>query len=208
VALSRLVGRRWAGVFPVTPATILRWHRDLVVRKWDYTDRRRPGRPSTGTSVNALVVRLARSCTAGVDPAPRRSGPTWREFLAAQSHAIIACDFLVVETVLLKRLHVLVFIEHGTRRLHLAGITARPTGAWAVQQARNLAMDLDDRLGALKFLIHDRDPVFTTAFGEGFKRRSPEGYPHVAADATHERHLRARQWDPPPRAAGPDPDPR
>jgi putative transposase len=73
--------------------------------------------------------------------------------LAAQAHAIIACDFLVVETVLLKRLYVLVFIEHGTRRLHLAGVTARPTGAWVVQQARNLAMDLGDRLGTLRFLI-------------------------------------------------------
>jgi hypothetical protein len=67
---------------------------------------------------------------AGIDPAPRRPGPTWREFLAAQAHAIIACDFLVVETVLLKRLYVLVFIEHGTRRLHLAGVTGHPTGAW------------------------------------------------------------------------------
>jgi putative transposase len=106
---------------------------------------------------------------AGIDPAPRRAGPTWREFLTAQAHAIIACDFLVVETVLLKRLHVLVFIEHGTRRLHLAGVTACPTGAWAAQQARNLAMDLGDRLSAMRFLIHDRDPVFTTAFGEVFK---------------------------------------
>ena len=106
---------------------------------------------------------------AGIDPAPRRAGPTWREFLAAQAHAIIACDFLVAETVLLKRLHVLVFIEHGTRRLHLAGVTAHPTGAWAVQQARNLAMDLGDCPGTLRFLIHDRDPLFTTAFGEVFK---------------------------------------
>jgi putative transposase len=106
---------------------------------------------------------------AGIDPAPRRAGPTWREFLAAQAHAIIACDFLVVETVLLKRLHVLVFMEHGTRRVHLAGVTAHPTGAWAVQQGRNLAMDLGDRLGALRFLIHDRDPLFTTAFDEVFK---------------------------------------
>ena len=96
-------------------------------------------------------------------------GPTWREFLAVQAHAIIACDFLVVETVLLKRLYALVFIEHGTRRLHLAGVTAHPTGAWTVQQARNLAMDLSDRLGTLRFLIHDRDPLFTTAFGEVFK---------------------------------------
>jgi len=91
--------------------------------------------------------------TAGINPAPRRAGPTWREFLAAQAHAIIACDFLVVETVLLKRLYVLVFIEHGTRRLHVAGVTAHPTGAWAVQQARNLAMDLGDRLCTLRFLI-------------------------------------------------------
>jgi putative transposase len=197
--LSRLVSRRrWPEVFPVTPATILRWHRDLVARKWDYTSRRRPGRPSTGTSVKALIIRMARENpawghrriqgelarlghaiaastvweilhAAGIDPAPRRAGPSWREFLAAQAHAIIACDFLVVETVLLKRLYVLVFSEHGTRRLHVAGVTAHPTGAWAVQQARNLAMDLGDRLDTLRFLIHDRDPLFTTAFGEVFK---------------------------------------
>src|SRR5690348_1609401 len=195
-ALSRLVSRRqWPEIFPVTPATILRWHRNLVARKWDYTSRRRPGRPSTGISVKALIVRMARENpawghrriqgelarlghaiaastvweiphAAGIDPAPRRAGPTWREFLAAQAHAIIACDFLVAETVLLQRLYVLVFIEHGTRRLHLAGVIAHPTGAWAVQQARNLAMDLGDRLGTLRFLIHDRDPLFTAAFGE------------------------------------------
>jgi len=103
---------------------------------------------------------------AGIAPAPRRAGPTWREFLAAQAHAIIACDFLVVETVLLKRLYMLVFIEHGTRRLHLGGVTAHPTGAWAVQQARNLAMDLGERISTLRLVIHDRDPLFTAAFGE------------------------------------------
>jgi putative transposase len=198
-ALSRLVSRRrWPEVFPVTPATILGWHRNLVARKWDYASRRRPGRPSTGTSVRTLVIRMAQENpawghrriqgelarlghviaastvweilhTAGIDPAPRRAGPTWRQFLTAQAHAIIACDYLVVETVLLQRLYVLVFIEHGTRRLHLAGVTARPTGAWAAQQARNLAMDLGDRLGTLRFLIHDRDPVFTAAFGEVFR---------------------------------------
>jgi putative transposase len=197
-ALSRLVSRRrWAEVFPVTPATILRWHRNLVARKWDYASRRQPGRPSTGTSVKALIIRMARENpawghrriqgelaqlgyaiaastvweilhAAGIDPAPR-AGPTWRQFLTAQAHAIIACDFLVVETVLLQRLYVLVFIEHGTRRLHVAGVTAGPTGVWAAQQARNLAMDLGDRLRTLRFLIHDRDPVFTTAFGEVFK---------------------------------------
>jgi hypothetical protein len=127
----------------------LRWHRDLIARKWDCTSRRKPGRPSAGTSVKTLVVRLARENparghrriqgelarlghaiaasavreilhAAGIDPATRRAGPTWREFLAAQAHAIIACDFLVVETVLLKRLHVLVFTGHGRRGLHLA----------------------------------------------------------------------------------------
>jgi putative transposase len=198
-ALSRLVNRRrWAEIFPVTPTTILRWHRSLVARKWTFTERRRPGRPSTGASIKTLIPRMARENpswghrriqgelarlgyaiaastvweilhTAGIDPAPRRAGPTWRQFLAAQAHAILACDFLVAETVLLKRLYVLVFIEHGTRRLHLAGVTAHPTGAWALQQARNLVMDLGDDLAALRFLIHDRDPLFTTAFGEVFK---------------------------------------
>lgn len=198
-ALSRLVHRRrWAEVFPVTPATILRWHRHLVARKWTYTDRRRPGRPPTGVSIKTLIVGMARENptwrhrriqgelarlgytiaastvweilhAAGIDPAPRRAGPTWRQFLTAQAHAIIACDFLVVETVLLQRLYVLVYTEHGTRRLHLAGVTAHPTGAWAVQQTRNLAMDLADRIGKLRFVIHDRDPIFTAAFDEVFK---------------------------------------
>ena len=198
-ALSRLVNRcRWAEIFPVTPATILRWHRNLVARKWTFTERRRPGRPSTGASIKTLILRMARENpswghrriqgelaqlgypiaastvweilhAAGIDPAPRRAGPSWRQFLAAQADAIIACDFLVVETALLKRVYVLVFIEHGTRRLHLGGVTAHPTGAWAVQQARNLAMDLGDRLGTLRFLIHDRDPLLTAAFAEVFK---------------------------------------
>jgi len=198
-ALSRLVNRRrWAEIFPVTPATILRWHRHLVARKWTFSERRRPGRPSTGVSIKTLIVRMARENpawghrriqgelarlghaiaastvwevlhAAGIDPAPRRTRPTWREFLAARAHAIIACDFLVVETVPLQRLHVLVFIGHGTRRLHLAGVTAHPPGGWAVQQARNLAMDLGDRLGTLRFLVHDRDPVFSAAFGEVFR---------------------------------------
>ncbi|WP_433432770.1 integrase core domain-containing protein [Nonomuraea sp. CA-141351] len=198
-ALSRLVHRRrWAEVFPVTPATILRWHRSLVARKWTFTDRRRPGRPGTRPPVKALITRMARENptwghrriqgglarlgypiaastvweilhAAGIDPAPRRAGPTWRQFLTTHAHAIIACDFLVVETILLKRVYVLIFIEHGARRLHLAGVTAHPTGAWTAQQARNLAMDLGDRITSLRVLIHDRDPLFTSAFREVFK---------------------------------------
>ncbi len=82
---------------------------------------------------------------AGIGPAPRRAGPTWRQFLHAQATGIVAVDFLHVDTVLLKRLYVLVFIEHGTRRMHLGGVTANPTGEWAVQQVRNLALTLGER---------------------------------------------------------------
>jgi putative transposase len=101
---------------------------------------------------------------AGIDPAPQRSGPTWGEFLSAQAHRIIACDFLHVDTVLLRRLYVLIFIEHGTRRLHIAGVTAHPTGSWVAQQARNLAMDLGARMDTLRFVIRDRDTKYTLAF--------------------------------------------
>ena len=82
---------------------------------------------------------------AGIDPAPQRSGPTWRHFLAAQAHAILAVDFAHVDTVFLRRLYILVVIEHHRRRVHIAGITAHPTGAWVTQQARNLVMNLATR---------------------------------------------------------------
>jgi putative transposase len=87
---------------------------------------------------------------AGIDPAPRRSGPTWRQFLRTQAAGILAVDFLHVDTVLLRRLYVLVFIEHGTRRMHLGGVTSSPTGEWTVQQARNLAFSLDERFGDMR----------------------------------------------------------
>jgi putative transposase len=120
---------------------------------------------------------------AGIDPAPGRSGPTWGEFLSAQAHRIIACDFLHVDTVLLPRLYVLVFIEHGTRRLHIAGVTANPTGAWVAQQARNLAMDLGAGMEALRFVIRDRDAKYTQGFdavfhAEDARRDRPAANPH------------------------------
>ena len=160
---------------------------------------RAPGRPPTVRSIARLVVRLAKENplwgyrrihgeltrlgvtvapstvweilhAAGIDPAPRRTGPTWRQFLHAQAAGILAVDFLHVDTVLLKRLYVLVFIEHGTRRMHLGGVTANPTGEWTVQQARNLARsDLGERVEDIKFLIRDRDANFTAVV----RRRLP-----------------------------------
>jgi transposase InsO family protein len=101
--------------------------------------------------------------TTGLDPSPRRSEPTWQQFLTAQTHAILAIDFAHVDTVFLRRLYILIVIEHATHRDHIAGITAHPTGDRVTQQARNLLMDLADRAEQFRFLIRDRD-TFTQAF--------------------------------------------
>ena len=180
----------------VSPRTLLRWHADLVRRRWT-CPRRSPGRPRTAVSVRALVLEMARDNPgwgyqrihgelaglghklapstvwrilkdAGIDPAPQRSGQSWRAFLEAQAKTILAADFFHVDTVLLRRLYVLFFIEHGTRRVHLAGITAHPTGEWVTQQARNLLMNLEDQADGVKFLIRDRDARFTAAFDAVF----------------------------------------
>ena len=219
-ALSALAPRvRWAEVFPVAPKTLLSWHRRVVAG--EYTPMRgRPGRPSTRSAVKALILRMARDDPrwgheriageliklghpiakstvwqilrdAGIPLAPRRSGPSWKQFLSAQARTIIATDFLHVDTVLLRRIYVLVFIEHGTRRLHVAGITANPDGAWTAQQARNLAMALGERLEEMRFLIRDRGGQFTAAFDAVFAGcglrilRSPPQAPR--ANAIRER---------------------
>jgi putative transposase len=198
-ALSSLIPRRrWAQVFPVTPGTLLAWHRRLISRKWDYSKcRARPGRPSTASAVRALVVRLAREnpgwgcrrvqgelirlghpvgsttvweilTSAGIDPAPRRGRPTWREFLTAQAEGVIACDFVHIDLVDLRRVYALVFLEHGTRRLHVAGVTSHPTGAWTAQQARNLAVEFGVRVDSLRFLLRDRDARYIESFDAVF----------------------------------------
>jgi hypothetical protein len=190
--LSRLVPRaRWSA-FVVTPATILRWHRDLVRRRWTYP---KLGRPPIADQARELVLRLAVENSrwgylrivgelrhlgirvsastvqrvlrqAGLGPAPRRGGPNWSTFLRTQAHGVLACDFFTVEMLWLRRLYVLFFIELGSRRVHLAGITPAPNGAWVAQQARNLTMTTD--LAPARFLIRDRDTKFTRAFDEVF----------------------------------------
>jgi hypothetical protein len=194
-AASRLLPRtRWKS-FLVTPTTLLRWHRRLVARRWTYASR--CGRPPIGGEIRELVLRLARenprwgyqrivgelnglgltvSATtvkkilrqAGFGPAGSRGGPSWRAFLRAQAQSMLAVDFFTVETISLQRLYVLFFIELGSRRVHLAGCTANPTGAWVTQQARQLTWTLQEQPGHLRFLIRDRDSKFTRDFDAVF----------------------------------------
>ncbi|MGW7757401.1 integrase [Streptomyces violaceusniger] len=181
----------------VTPGTLRNWHRRLVRWKWRQRAVG-PGRPSLPEETVALIQRLARENPTwgyvriqgefrrldhrvaaatirrvlrrrGLPPAPQRaSQQLWRSFLRSQAHTLLACDFMHVETVFLKRLYVLFAMEINTRRVHVLGVTARPTGAWVTQLARNLLMDLEDRAGCFRFLIRDRDSKFTAAFDAVF----------------------------------------
>ena len=99
----------------------------------------------------------------------RRTGPTWKQFLTAQAHGILAVDYVHLDTVLLRRIYALIAIEHGTRRVHLAGITTNPDSAWTTQAARNVLMDLGARATCVKFLIRDRADQFTGAFDAVFQ---------------------------------------
>jgi putative transposase len=182
--------RAWRGML-VRPATLLRWHQDLIRRRWTYPHRR--GRPAVAAELRALVLRLASEnptwgyrrihgelcrlgCKigastvwtilhrAGVDPAPKRSALTWRQFLRTQATSVLAVDFFTVDTVLLQRLHVLFVIEVATRRVHVLGVTPQPVGEWVAQQARNLLMNLEEGIGRFRFVLRDRDTKFTAAF--------------------------------------------
>jgi putative transposase len=192
-ALSRSLPRAaWAG-FPVKPETLLRWHRQLVARRWTYSHRA-PGRPPLESSLRALILQLGHenphwgyrrivgelkgsginvSATSvrkvlleeGLRPAPQRSPSSWRAFLRAQAASMLACDFLTVETAFLQRIYVLFFISLATRRIEYIASTSNPDGGWVTQQARNLIMQLGDEQ-PFRFLVHDRDTKFTHAFEE------------------------------------------
>ncbi|MHB1488664.1 MAG: integrase core domain-containing protein, partial [Acidimicrobiales bacterium] len=195
-ALARLLTRQRLGHLFVQPATLLGWHRDVVAKRWTYPHGQ-PGRPAIAQGTTALVLRLSKEnpqwgyrrihgelATTGIviaassvwatlkrhdiDPSPRRSGPTWAEFLSAQAKGLMACDFFSVDTVLLRRLCVLVFIHHDTRQVRIAGVTSNPVADWVTQQARNLSMELTDQAKSAKFLIRDRDAKFTASFDAVF----------------------------------------
>ena len=196
-ALSRVLLRCSWRAFLVRPETLLRWHGRLVARHWTYPHRR-PGRPPIAGEVRELVLRLARENTswgyvriagelrrlgidvsatlvrnilraAGVPPSPERDRLSWRSFLRQHAATTLACDFLTVDTVLLRRLYVLVFICVASRRIEYMACTRNPDGVWMLQQARNLRMDLDDRGQRPRLLIHDRDSKFSRAFDAVFR---------------------------------------
>ena len=236
-ALTRVLPQRRRQGLIVTPQTLLRWHRELVRRKWAQP-RRSPGRPAVDERIRQLVLRFAREnprwgypriagelqklglrvspstvrrllLAAGLKPAPRRSGPSWREFLERQAASMIACDFFTVETISLRRIYVLFFIELETRYVHLAGCTTNPTGGWVSQQARNLS--ISGVFERMSFLIHDRDSKFTSAFDEGLPQRRNQSDPHADPRTTGKRLRRALRSHRPRRvsrlAADPQPTP-
>lgn len=178
----------------VTPGTIVRWHRRIVRRRWGRLSRRgRSGRPAGHRTVRSVVLRLTRENEswgyrrihgelaglgitvapstvreilkrAGIDPAPRRAGPGWAEFLRSQAQGILALDFFTADVLGGAKVYVLAAVEHGTRRVRILGATEHPVQARVTQQARNLLMDLADARRRVKFVLHDRDASFTAAF--------------------------------------------
>ena len=195
----------------VTPGTIVRWHRDIVRRRWARVSRRGlSGHPATRRKVRSMVLRLARENeswgdrrihgefaalgimvapstvweilkSAGIGQAPRRNGPSWPEFLRSQAQGILTLDFFTADLLNGTKVYVLAAIEHGTRRIRVLGATVHPVQAWVVQQARNLLMDLEDADTRVKFVLHDRDASFTAAFGSSGRRSGSPNHLALAA---------------------------
>jgi putative transposase len=191
-ALARLLPRPLRMSRLVTPDTLLRWHRRLVRWRWTYPPK--GGRPSIDAKVAALIEQMARENPSWgykriqgellglgyrvgastvrrvlkrlrISPAPQRDRTTWRQFLRSQAATMLACDFFHVDcAVTLRRLYVFFVIKVGTRHVHVLGVTANPDGAWTIQQARNLLMDLAERASQFQFLVRDRAGQFTEAF--------------------------------------------
>jgi putative transposase len=186
-ALSqRMTRAAFAGML-VQPETVLGWHRELVRRKWAAFGRRRgPGRPGLEPEIQDLILQMAKqnprwgcvrirgellklghlvSATAirnllrrhRIGPAPLRSGQTWKAFLRAQASAIVLTDFFNVDTVFLKRLYVLLYMELATRRVIWFAVTEHPDASWVRQQARNVSWELNEVAVQTRFLIHDHD---------------------------------------------------
>jgi len=219
----------------VTPDTILRWHRDIVRRRWAARSMRgKTGRPTTRRNIRALVLRLARENPewgyrrihgelaglgvkvaastvweilkkAGVGPAPRRTGPPWSQFLRSQAEAILAYDFFGADLLDGTQAYVLAVIEHATRRIRILGITLHPTGEWTAQQARNLLMDLGDEAHRAKFMIRDPRLELHRRVRRGPRRRRDPDRALQRPDTSHERDRRTLDRGMPARAAGPHP---
>jgi hypothetical protein len=218
-ALSHSLPRAAWASFPVRPETVLRWHRQLVARRWTYPHRQ-PGRPPLESSLRTMILRLAHenahwgyrrvgvgvSATSvrkvlleeGLRPAPERDRCSWRAFLRAQAASVLACDFLTVETAFLQRIYVLFFISLATRRIEYIACTSNPDGPWVAQQARNLVVQLGDEQPP-RYLIRDRDAKFSHAFDEVFHSegirviRTPVRAPNANAHA--ERWVRTVRSD-------------
>jgi putative transposase len=219
-AVSRVLPRsRWS-CFLVRPETLLYWHRRLIAGAWT-CPHRQTGRPPLDQDIQQLIIRMARenptwgyqrikgellqlgvqvSTTAirttlrrhRLDPAPRRAATSWQTFLRRQAAGIVACDFFTVDTIWLRRLYVLFFIEHQTRRVHLAGVTGNPDGAWVTQQARNLLLVLGEQGRRVRFLLRDRDATLSRSFDDVF--RSEAVHVLMASARALKANASAERW--------------
>jgi putative transposase len=208
----------------VKPTTLFSWHQQLVRLKWTYRHRNPGGRPRTDQEIERLVVRLARENDwgferiegelnklgytishetvgnllhrHGIPPAPEReTSPSWRHLMTHYKEQLLACDFFTIETLFLQTIYVLVFIEIGRRRVHFAGCTAHPNGAWVEQQARQIMWELTEREPNVRFLIRDNDKKFAAAFDMVFRSEGIDVIPTPVrapnANAFMERWIRS-----------------